>query len=251
MLETTLLKVKHAGAEEARKLLPYILNTDVYSVERPACTEEKATNEEQAWENIINAGMSRSAFARLSAHAHKHTPPEQQAYCTIQDDYLFRSKVPLWGVERFQPTKAQQMKELYQCAGALEQEGLDFLEQGNIPDCLAYARKALETHTMLNTIRDEEMARCVRHAESALRKRYVQLEAKETIRLTVAVGAVHMPEHYTSFSHISDIRDAHDANPERMLNEALQQKASPEVLTSCLLTWCRYTLAQRQKEQRR
>ena len=61
MLEVTILKVTHSGASEAKKVLDYIKNCDIYAPEVAVLTEQKAqlkgqprdvkTREKPDWSN--------------------------------------------------------------------------------------------------------------------------------------------------------------------------------------------------------
>jgi hypothetical protein len=63
MLDLTLLKVKHAGEKEARKLLPYVGLCDAFSPESATLTERDAKLAEEEWRRFLKS-MSHKRFIR-------------------------------------------------------------------------------------------------------------------------------------------------------------------------------------------
>ena len=101
MLQVKILKVKHAEAVEARKLLPYIQRTHVYSPEDAVLEEPVAYQLEDDWEKVLSSVWTEDKFAAATERHFAHSPPNQRKYCVEERLYLFRYKVPLLYLERF------------------------------------------------------------------------------------------------------------------------------------------------------
>lgn len=62
MLATTVLKVRHEHEHEAKKLLPYIKECDVFAIENAFVTEGQAQEVEKVWEDLLGSGISLPRF---------------------------------------------------------------------------------------------------------------------------------------------------------------------------------------------
>ena len=118
MIEITLLKCKHAGKEEARKLLPYIQNSDVFAPEAGYGTEDSVAEYEEYWESILSSRLSRTRFnkeneiimsKRFGLTNDLERRKLKQEYGLVLYDYLFRNRVLLWHVERFSKQEAEKV----------------------------------------------------------------------------------------------------------------------------------------------
>src|SRR3989344_5312969 len=90
MLEITILKTHHRGEEEARKLLPYIQCCDVFGIESPLCTQQKAEEKEKEWTKILQQDMSTDEFIRAfdkTSKGKKDTKAEEQKYLYLRKTY--------------------------------------------------------------------------------------------------------------------------------------------------------------------
>src|SRR5574341_794999 len=116
MIEITILKVKHVGESEAKKLLQYMQGCDVWGLEEGFSSEETATRMEKEWMSILTSNESRSAFLqRIALNSHKK-PAKEKVYLLKKFDYLFREKKPLVILERFSAREAKEAAVLYETA---------------------------------------------------------------------------------------------------------------------------------------
>jgi len=170
MLEITILKTHHRGEEEARKLLPYIQCCDVFGIESPLCTQQKAEEKEKEWTKILQQDMSTDEFIRAfdkTSKGKKDTKAEEQKYLYLRKTYeqLFVERKPLWHSERWiiPPSSSQ---------------------------------STIRQKAELIRARDRQIAENLASAEQILRKTYERLQEKPVINLTLTVGALHTPESY-------------------------------------------------------
>tara|TARA_Y100000310_G_C20666113_1_gene807595 strand:+ start:1391 stop:2206 length:816 start_codon:yes stop_codon:yes gene_type:complete len=199
MLDVTLLSVEHAGEEEAKKVLPYIQDCDVVSVESPFETEKGAIKSEKEWNSLLN--LTRTKFNKQRREVYRKNGKDVIDYWVKVEDYLFRSRLPLWHIERWEnPNKAEEgvieerniTRMLYQSLGCLTREDLNYYFERS--------RESLWLNTNLHKERDKNMGENLNGAESIIRKTYDHLRGKETIRLVSIMGAGHNPQKFTDMS---------------------------------------------------
>jgi len=196
MLEVDILKVTHATEKEAKKLLPYIKDCDVYSPEAAFLSEPEARIREYEWEGLIKSDMNRTRFLKIKTFQ-EESDPRILAYSMKEWEYCFRSKKPFWYLERFSTQRAKELMDDYHKSDSLFHESLVKLEQGDIEEFF-------EQNTLYNNLfnsiiskRDQHMGTNLTVAEEQIRERYPQFKDKESLRLAVQIGAYHNIENYT------------------------------------------------------
>jgi len=200
MLDITILKTKHSGESEARKILPYVQSSDAFSLEifNPIMTEDKLTFKEEEWAELIGSGTSRSKFsASLDNMFTSFGDPEGPAYLRKVFDYLFRNKTPLYHAERWK--EYQQIKEIYDfwiSGNEIISRGLELLNDGDFELGSRLYFRGGELHSRHRVMRDKNVAQNLPKAEEFLRSAYPKLASKDKIALCVQVGASHKPELY-------------------------------------------------------
>ena len=110
MIELTLLKVTHSGEQEARKLIPYIQDCDVFGIEGAICTEREASENERVWQRLLGTDISRSRLQEMPYVS--ILDEKRRVYTAKVIDYLFRNKRLLWSTERFTEEEAQMVKNI-------------------------------------------------------------------------------------------------------------------------------------------
>lgn len=209
MLEVTLLKVLHQGVDEARKLLPFIQQTDVFSPEFPGFSERDVETLEKEWEQLISSGISRSEYDR---EAERFLQLNCFGKLTINyirtlRSYLFRSKIPLWHLGRL---KDEDMKRLFSLKALKDRrtsEGFEFLHKGEVETFLKTYEEITSIDYEAMEMRDRNIAENIANAEDRIRERFPGLKRVEPLRLTAFLGACHSPERYSSFpikTHLLD-----------------------------------------------
>lgn len=235
MLEVTILKVTHAGREEARKLLPYIKQADVYAPEEAAVTEELAQQYESSWEQVLSSGWSRTRFIKATEEKLRLFPPNIKDYILTERDYLYQRKVPIWSVERYQRQEAQRLREMKERQDLLHERALDSLARGNNNGFLTQLWDSLRLEKEITQIRDQHIADNLSTAEKRIRQRYTSLLALQPLQLTVHLGALHRPEMYLSIPVVThDLRGEPQTLHDK-LDCSLQQERPFEELRSLLL----------------
>ena len=76
MLDIIILKVIHTGEREAKKLLPYILECDIFSNESIGSSEKYAKLAERNWERTLK--LTRSKFKKLQRNAYNRRSQEEK-----------------------------------------------------------------------------------------------------------------------------------------------------------------------------
>jgi len=196
MLEITILKVVHAGEEEAKKLLPYIKDCHVYALEAAGSTENNAQFAEKSWENTLKAGVSRSKIKEKYELAKDIGDVEIKKYGLKELDYLARQGRKLYFVERFTPEESTVVWQLRAEADTYwDNAQQQFLLQ-NFAGYYSNLRKNLCTELEIDLLRDQEIAKNMASAENRIRTRYPEFSAENPLMLAVRIGARHSPEKY-------------------------------------------------------
>ena len=243
-MKITIVKGVHLGIKNAKLLLPYILETDVYSPENAKGTEEESSAHETFWLNILNSGISRSGFNELSRGLYKDVKEEQKKFLLTVGDYLFRSKIPLWYLERFTKKRIGDIDALLAESNRRFDVGKEFFRSGKEDQALELYWRSYEPFMAACRIRDVEVARNLDGAEVAIRGKYPLLKEVEPLRLLVQVGMLHSPEKYTSIpvEAISLLPKTNTA--EDRLCEGIIQGRSFDELRPDLIEMCRLEFAE-------
>ncbi len=196
MIEVTILKVQHVGEDEARKLLPYVQNCDVYSPENPYATERISASWEAGFEQASK--LNRTQFSKVIQALLNSMRPDDFAYFVKQYDYLYRAKRPLWFLERCSPEERQKVQSVVDSAKNANAGALSALERGQLEDFMGNCSSFLRLEAESFSQRDMIMGRTIQTAEEQIRSRYAQLRDREPLRYVAAVGALHSPEKHTS-----------------------------------------------------
>jgi hypothetical protein len=208
MLDLTLLKVKHAGEKEARKLLPYVGLCDAFSPESATLTERDAKLAEEEWRRFLKS-MSHKRFIRNTTEIQRATnPPLIAEYAIRMGDYLFRASKPIMVCDDF----------------------IGFINE---------SRRAIELGISYREFRDVHIAKNISNAEHCLRRDNPELRLEDPIRLTMALGYEHsLEDHITQ--PFALIRLVDDAEREISAKLMAQAKANDQMQDRDILA---YTLA--------
>ena len=198
MLEITLLKVEHQTVGEARRLLPYIKECDVFGPESALLSRQDAEYTDRNWEERITKDISRTAFLKDLTETLARTEPHPGilAYKQKLFDYLFTEKKLLWHPERHPDEQRTRILAWKEGSTRRNRLAVDSLMTGDSDQFFAYT---WEEVAMLETLvgeRDKEMARQFTDAEPNIRHRYPALAGKEPLRYAAFMGAAHKPERY-------------------------------------------------------
>ncbi len=200
MLEVKLLKVTHSGKKEAKKVLPYLDNADIFGLEVSNLTEEEASLKEANFEKVLTTGVSKDKFFRsLKANLERSGMHSgMRKYQTTIYGGVFMKKLPLWHLERF---GVRRRDELMSSRG----EYLDKMElcyelttRGDEDNFLKVYWEGLNMNKQMSIERDKEIARNIDQAEERIRSRYNNLRDKESVRMVAMVGSEHFPEKFTN-----------------------------------------------------
>jgi hypothetical protein len=196
MLEITVLKTRHAGKDEARKLFPYIKTSDVFSPENACISEQEAKVLEDNWES--NLGLSRTQYRKKSGIANGATHRISEYY-TLLYESIFRNKIPLWYAERFSDLEQKRsidkkISEMLQTAKLADRLMFSGDLENGLRKCYEHLHKLYD----LANLRDKKIAENLEGVESFLRRRYTQLSKKDPLQLTLQVGQGHNIERYAS-----------------------------------------------------
>lgn len=204
-IQITLLKVRHYGESEAKKLAEHISTCDVYGPEAPFSTELDASGIEDCWETLLSSNLSRSAlrehFEQPGAYK-RYSPSNIDAeqmivYDRKMRDYLYRSKKPLWHLERFSQFDSIKARQLFKRAKTMKRDSTTLLCNGDLDGFFAHYWKGLEDNSESIRLRDCNMEQNISVAECRIRERYPQLRDKDPLVYVAHMGGQHTPENYT------------------------------------------------------
>ncbi len=233
MLEVTILKVEHAGITEARKLLPYIKASHIFSPEAAALSEQEATQEENYWDDVLaNPEMNRTRL-RKTLLKEAYLNLEQYEFDCALVDYLFTEREPKYVAERFSKQESNHLNTLdnqhLQRMVASEQS-ID-----NIPLFLKTTYDLFCLNEQIRILRDCHIATNLDHAEDYIRKRWPRLEMVDTLRLGVMIGSGHYIEEYTTIPvHAPELTKPKIHN---QLTDAMQSHPTLEHITPLLMEY--------------
>ena len=196
MLETTILKVTHAGEEEARKLLPYIQNCHVYAPEAATQTEEGAQTAENIWENILKKDISWSKVKEAHETTYNREDSELRAYRLKENNYLLRQKRKPWYLERFTQQESDLVWQLKDRADLSLRYGKKALLQESFNEYFSFIKQNIHHYSEMDEMRDKEIARNIVQAEERIRARYPELAEINPLQFVVRIGCLHQPEKY-------------------------------------------------------
>lgn len=213
MLDVTIYKVSHGGINEketmehARKLIPYVKNSDVFSLEISVYSEEEAAAFSRFWNKVLeNPGSTREGVRKMM-EKDPNTPHYSlhRLYTFTLVDYFFRNNVGIWFAEQF-PTALEARKtnleihlalnNLFSSTRALERKQIGSEE------------KYYESNKFLRKIanyRDYIIGNVAKKAEPLIREIYPRLRDKEVIRWGIPIGSVHAPEKYIPDAKVIDL----------------------------------------------
>ena len=198
-MKLTLLKGRHATAEDAKKGIPYIKTCDVYSPEGPFASEQIAENYETQWMGALL--RDKSSFNRWNSRMHSISSTSNYHYFErAQARLVYNNDKPVWLAERWPQSesdslrsRAKEAKErsLYAyavCYYGLFDQAVDILWH--------YEQHQVEERVN----RDINIAHNFENAEELIKKRYLFLSDHNKLHLVARLGAMHCPEKYCSKS---------------------------------------------------
>jgi len=236
MLEVTILKGKHDTEDDAKKLLTYLRQCDVYAPESALLLKSEAERREDVFEKLLTQDLSRNRLTVLlekmeeSASHHSHYPK----YNRKQSEYMYRQKKLLWYVERCTSEEAVKGWEMHDKADEFLKEAFMSLLEGNFEGYLQMFRMRLLLQDDLRELRDGHIAATLASAEEALKDRYPKLAEKEKISLCVSLGSIHWVEEMYPSAKSFSLLDAPKKAIER-LDYIRTQKVPPSEIDSLLL----------------
>ena len=196
MLEITILKVEHQGTEEARKLLPYIQECDVFGPESAFLLEAEAAYDEKNWRDTIKADISRTQFLKFCSDMIEKTErnPGIKAYKLKTYDYLFSEKKSIWHPERYYEDERNSILASKEESRKLDTLSFKSLWEDKKDDFFDYTWKSFAIQFAQTTQRDQHIAKQLAFAETHIKNLYPQLAEKEKLKYSLFVGLAHEPE---------------------------------------------------------
>lgn len=189
MLEATLLKLEHSGEINAKKAQPYLFGNHIYSPENAIGTESFAVIDEGWWEEGLSFKKSFKQLPTFGLYR-----PHTFGYEI--HNFAFERSLFLWRLERFNLGKAKELKDVEKELNKKVKNYLNELAQGHICESLELMRHAATDLINMLVLRDREVARNLREAESRIRERYSPLKDINPLKLVSWIGAAHCPEKF-------------------------------------------------------
>lgn len=193
MLEVHILKVTHGTTEEAKKLLPYIKECDVYSPEFAFGTEKVAKVTEREWLGILSKSRSKMKEYVLSGCAPPNNPEVQQlnAYRLKEFEQVYLNQKPIWFAERFSENVASDLTERERAMFSNINESIRHLPSA---DESAFYRQMMDALALLAgtcDLRDKHIAANLKQALPYIKELYPTFQTKDPINLTIRIGLMH------------------------------------------------------------
>ncbi len=194
MLEITLLKVTHAGQENAEKLVPYIERCHAFAPEASGLEKERAVTLEDRWEKTLRQEIE---YAQTEQHfASLINSEEIEAFRVRELELLYEHKKPLFFLERYSQEDLPIFNLAHQAENIYDLFAVRALQAGDADIFLDFTKKKWEVIEQMADARDKHIAENLSSAEKAIRARYSSLRDYETIRLLMCLGRGHAPEQY-------------------------------------------------------
>ena len=210
MLEITVYKIMHAHESEARKLIPHIQGSDVFSIEMAALSKQESLQTANSWaETLQDPGMNRTrARQKISQkfNSSKLSSGDSEiSYWLSVFDYLYRNNVGVWLAEQYETREEGRAMNSNIVRMIRETDrGFDLINRG------MQAGKALVYSTdkewgVINDRRDRTIGAVAQEAEQRIRESYPWLSQKPTIKWGIPIGAWHQPECYIPGASVVDL----------------------------------------------
>lgn len=191
----------HSGAEEARKLKPYIEQSDAFSLEAARLTESRAKKWEQSWKQLLDMNLSRDRVLPALERRNADIFPDKNIldYMNIVHDYLFTGKVSMYYTERWKDNINTSEIEVQNEKGfRLLYQGLVEIFAGETERGIPMCYEGLNRRIASAKAREKNMAENLLSAEKTIKETFPALRSKDKIRLAIQIGAAHQLEKYTT-----------------------------------------------------
>ena len=190
MLDILLLKVTHAGKENAERVLPYLEGADVFSPEAAESLTSEAEKTEEDWKKAQLSHDFEGYLSGMDLDEHQVTINSR----------AFNEGASLYFLERISRPTWIKMKLMWRyCYNILLTKADKQLARGDIEAYLnTFYDREQKKQIYINT-RDRKIARTIDNAEQEIKRKYDSLAGKERLKLVAPLGRRHSPERYTSF----------------------------------------------------
>jgi len=234
-LDITILKVAHSGADEAKKLVPYIRQCDVYSPEAAFETKHGAEFAEREWVTALtDKNMYGQAMQNLVSLAQSAEMPDG-AYALEEQVLLLRERKPKWHVERFSSRmKISPLTEKYRGFFVTAARAFDALRKGDVNAYVQWMYEATKAKVEVVDERDRHISAQLLKCEDGIRKTYPHIE-DDLIKITVRLGALHRPEHYLDRS--VQVVSLTGPDMRELTSLAIRDGASPQEVRRLILIY--------------
>ncbi len=247
-LDITILKVSHSGADEAKKLVPYIQQCDVYAPEAAFGTEYGAKFAEREWITALSDDkMYRKAMQNLVSRAQSlECELLDQAYALKEQVILLRERKPKWHVERFSSRmKISPLTDKYRGLFVAAARSFDALRKGDVNAYVQWMYEATKAKVEVVDERDRHIANQLLQCEEGIRETYPHIE-DDLIKLTIRVGALHRPEYYLEGPvQVVSLTEPDEREPYSL---AIRDGASPQEVRRQILIYGVGTLQSEQED---
>lgn len=208
MLELKILKVNHSGKDNAKKLIPYIENCDIFGMESGCATKEHAEEIESHWEYMLQTNKS---VARLKIeleevkYSDKSIHPDEIEFEKQLDIELYKFRKPIIVLERFSKLESKFLESLYS-----PPKTRSLLLEGNIDGFVSAYWNGLKMQGLADKQRDIHIAQNISKAEEKIRRKFEKLSEKNSINLSIMIGKLHNIERYLNCPY--EVIDLHNEN---------------------------------------
>ena len=242
MLELKVLRVYHSGDKEAKKLLPYIKECDLFCSEEAFLTEEAAARVEA--ELQLKYKGSRTNFHNWASTLLQNDNEQERAYLLRKFDYLYVSKVPVWHLERFTDEEARKAREYMNKAETLMNEAGRKLEKGHIEECVKMYFDGMKIELEGVRYRDDHIGGNISIMDQKVRQIYPSISDQRQLRVAMDIGGLHRPDKYTSMLlTMIDLRGKPE-NPIQALWYDFDEHKTLEEMKRLILARCLWAIFQ-------
>lgn len=205
-LEVVILKTTHSTEIQARKVIPFVKGTDIFSIEAIAVSDRTVANLDFYYNQFLEGeDVTRSEFARrfLSRGESDRNSRDVTVYQNKVYEFLFRNRIPLLSAER-KPVNVIPIDDI----DTFQERTFDFVRGLIQPAGYASEDDFSYVSTFMNLIvsRDKDIGETISNLGRHYREVFSDREPPSHLVYTVQIGGAHFPEdHIPSQGDLGDI----------------------------------------------
>jgi hypothetical protein len=180
-LEVTILKVRHWGADEARKLFPYIDQCDVFCPENAHGLKEETKPMNRYFYDL----RTQNTIEKKKFVEECFGNNEERLFSKTHHEYALLQEKMIFYLESFSKKQVDWLEKTYN----------EIYNNSNRSDSLEETYQLYRLKDKYYSYRDRHIAHKLEHLEDTLGKMFPTLKT-EDLQVVISIGAIHAPERY-------------------------------------------------------